>query len=102
MPDVHLGSHTLKSHGVKVAKSHMYDWMILVVLGAIDITLNLIEPFHRFISEQMMNDVSYPFHPDTIPMWAVPVFISSSQSLYLCTLAWLYIHFLISCIRFLQ
>nr|XP_011464515.1 PREDICTED: lipid phosphate phosphatase 2-like [Fragaria vesca subsp. vesca] len=74
MSDVHMGSHTLKSHGVKVAKSHMYDWMILVVLGAIDITLNLIEPFHRFISEQMMNDVSYPFHPDTIPMWAVPIF----------------------------
>ncbi|XP_050376443.1 lipid phosphate phosphatase 2-like [Argentina anserina] len=74
MQNFHMGSHTLKSHGVKVANVHKYDWIILLLLAAIDLTLNLIEPFHRFISEEMMTDVSYPFHPDTIPMWAVPIY----------------------------
>ncbi|KAK9925813.1 hypothetical protein M0R45_023078 [Rubus argutus] len=74
MPEIHLGSHTLKSHGAKVANVHKYDWIILLVLGAIDITLNVIEPFHRFVGEEMMTDMKYPFHEDTIPMWAVPIY----------------------------
>lgn len=85
MTEIHLGSHTLKSHGAKLANVHKYDWIILLVLGAIDITLNVIEPFHRFVGEEMMTDMKYPFHEDTIPMWAVPVciytYISYSQSL---------------------
>lgn len=75
MPDFQLESHTLKSHGVKVAKVHKYDWLILLLLAAVDITLNVIEPFHRFVGEEMMTDLKYPFHKDTIPFWAVPVCI---------------------------
>ncbi|CAL9031630.1 unnamed protein product, partial [Prunus brigantina] len=74
MPDFQLESHTLKSHGVKVAKVHKYDWLILLLLAAVDITLNVIEPFHRFVGEEMMTDLKYPFHKDTIPFWAVPIY----------------------------
>ncbi|KAM5570502.1 lipid phosphate phosphatase 2 [Rosa sericea] len=74
MPEIQLGTHTLKSHGLKVANVHKYDWMILLVLGAIDITLNVIEPFHRFLNQDMMTDLKYPFQPDTVPMWCVPIY----------------------------
>lgn len=73
MPEIMLGSHTVKSHGVKVARGHMHDWIILLVLAAIDIGLNVIEPFHRFVGKGMMADLRYPFKGDTIPFWAVPV-----------------------------
>ena len=73
MPEIMLGSHTVKSHGVKVARGHMHDWIILLVLGVIDIVLNVVEPFHRFVGKGMMADLRYPFKDDTIPIWAVPV-----------------------------
>ncbi|KAF7816155.1 putative lipid phosphate phosphatase 4 isoform X1 [Senna tora] len=60
--------------GSKLAVAHKHDWVILVVLMAIDGFLNLIEPFHRYVGEDMMTDLKYPFHEDTIPMWAVPIF----------------------------
>ncbi|XVF50618.1 hypothetical protein PTKIN_Ptkin04bG0116100 [Pterospermum kingtungense] len=72
MTDILLGAHTLTSHGVKVARIHLYDWIILLLLVAIDALLNLIEPFHRFVGEGMMTDLKFPFHKDTIPFWAVP------------------------------
>ncbi|RXH96589.1 hypothetical protein DVH24_009093 [Malus domestica] len=75
MPEMQLGSHTLRSHGVKVAKLlHKYDWLILLLLAAVDVTLNLIEPFHRFVGKEMMTDLKYPFQKDTIPFWAVPIY----------------------------
>lgn len=73
MAKIMLGSHTVKSHGWAVAREHLHDWLILVVLGLIDIVLNVIEPFHRYIGPDMMTDLTFPFFEDTIPMWAVPV-----------------------------
>ena len=73
MAEIHLGSHTLQSHGTKVARVHMHDWLILLLLAVIDGILNLIEPFHRFIGQDMMIDLTYPFQEDTVPFWAVPV-----------------------------
>lgn len=73
MTDILLGAHTLSSHGVKVLRIHLYDWLILLLLVAIDAFLNLIEPFHRYVGEEMMTDLKFPFHEDTIPAWAVPV-----------------------------
>ncbi|XP_021292326.1 lipid phosphate phosphatase 2-like [Herrania umbratica] len=72
MSEILLGAHTLTSHGVKVARIHLYDWLILVCLVVIDGLLNFIEPFHRFVGEEMMTDLKFPFHKDTIPFWAVP------------------------------
>ncbi|XP_030455351.1 lipid phosphate phosphatase 2-like [Syzygium oleosum] len=73
MPDIELGSHTIKSHGFKVATTHKHDWLILLLLMVIEAVLLLIEPFHRFVGEDMMTDMKYPLKANTVPFWAVPI-----------------------------
>ncbi|KDO76879.1 hypothetical protein CISIN_1g021787mg [Citrus sinensis] len=73
MPEIQLGAHTVRSHGLKVLKLHMHDWLILLLLGVIEIILNVIEPFHRFVGEDMMTDLRYPMKDNTVPFWAVPL-----------------------------
>lgn len=73
MPEIQLGAHTLRSHGARVARFHMHDWIILLLLIVADGLLNIIEPFHRFVGEQMMTDLSYPMKDNTVPFWAVPL-----------------------------
>ncbi|CAL4998244.1 unnamed protein product [Urochloa decumbens] len=73
MADIQLGSHTIRSHGRKVARLHMYDWIILLCLAVLDGLLNIIEPFHRFVGRDMMTDLRYPLKGNTIPFWAVPL-----------------------------
>lgn len=73
MPEIQLGAHTLRSHGVQVARIHMHDWLILLLLIIIDIILNVIEPFHRFVGKGMMEDLMYPLKDNTVPFWAVPI-----------------------------
>lgn len=76
MREVQLGSHTVRSHGVTVAKMHMHDWWILMLLGLIWIILNKIHPFYRFVGKDMMTDLKYPLKSNTVPVWAVPVSFS--------------------------
>uniref|UniRef100_A0A452ZS68 Phosphatidic acid phosphatase type 2/haloperoxidase domain-containing protein n=2 Tax=Aegilops tauschii subsp. strangulata TaxID=200361 RepID=A0A452ZS68_AEGTS len=64
----------LRTHGAKMARRHMYDWIVLLLLAAIEVVLNLITPFHRFVAEFMMDDLRYPMKPNTIPVWAVPIY----------------------------
>ncbi|RLM98406.1 hypothetical protein C2845_PM06G01270 [Panicum miliaceum] len=64
----------LKTHGSKVARLHLFDWVVLALLVAIDVGLNLIEPFHRFVGEDMMTDLRYPLKSNTVPVWAVPIY----------------------------
>ncbi|KAL0431106.1 UNVERIFIED_CONTAM: Lipid phosphate phosphatase 2 [Sesamum radiatum] len=66
--------HTVRSHGSKLARLHKHDWLILLLLVAMDIGLNVIEPFHRYVSAELMTDLKYPFKKDTVPMWAVPIY----------------------------
>ncbi|KAG6410374.1 hypothetical protein SASPL_128432 [Salvia splendens] len=73
MPEIQLGAHTLRSHGAQVARFHMHDWFILFLLVAIDISLNVIEPFHRFVGQDMMTELKYPLKDNTVPIWAVPI-----------------------------
>lgn len=73
MPEIQLGTHTIRSHGVQVVKFHMHDWLILALLAFLDLGLNLIEPFHRFVGEDMMTDLKYPMKGNTVPFWAVPI-----------------------------
>ena len=73
MPEIQLGAHTLRSHGAKVARIHMHDWLILLLLVVIEVILNLIEPFHRFVGEKMMEDLKSPLKGNTVPIWAVLV-----------------------------
>ncbi|PVH65083.1 hypothetical protein PAHAL_2G419600 [Panicum hallii] len=40
----------LKTHGTRVARLHLLDWVVLALLVALDGALNAIEPFHRFVS----------------------------------------------------
>ncbi|XP_068636558.1 lipid phosphate phosphatase 2-like isoform X1 [Aristolochia californica] len=73
MREVQLGAHTIRSHGVKVAKTHMHDWIILLLLGVIIVILNVIHPFYRFVGVDMMPDLKYPLKGNTVPFWAVPM-----------------------------
>lgn len=71
MSDSQFGAN---SHVLKLVRRHRLDWLTLLLLGLIDGLLNLIEPFHRYLSEEMLTpDIKYPYHHDTIPMWSVPV-----------------------------
>ncbi|WCJ25316.1 lipid phosphate phosphatase 3 [Euphorbia peplus] len=74
MREVQLGSHTVRSHAVTVARTHVHDWVILILLGLIEILLNIMQPFYRFVSKDMMTDLKYPMKSNTVPIWTVPVY----------------------------
>lgn len=69
-----IGAYTIQSRGVRLAGSHKHDWIILVLLMGIDVGLNVISPFHRFVGEGMMDDLKYPMKSNTVPVWAVPLY----------------------------
>ncbi|XP_019172603.1 PREDICTED: lipid phosphate phosphatase 2-like [Ipomoea nil] len=73
MPQLQLGAQTFRSHGTEIARIHMHDWIILFLLLVIEVVLNVIEPFHRFVGADMMTDLKYPMKDNTIPVWAVPI-----------------------------
>ncbi|XP_060194578.1 lipid phosphate phosphatase 2-like isoform X1 [Lycium barbarum] len=74
MRDAQLVSHTVRSHGITVARTHLNDWMILILLFMIVILLNAIHPFYRFVGKDMMEDLKYPLKSNTVPIWAVPMY----------------------------
>ncbi|KAL4324028.1 hypothetical protein GQ457_11G005290 [Hibiscus cannabinus] len=74
MQEVHLGSHTVRSHGAALARTHMHDWLILLLLVVIEVILYIIHPFYRFVGKDMMEDLRYPFKSNTVPVWAVPMY----------------------------
>lgn len=71
--EIEGGPHTVRSHGFSLARTHMHDWLILILLGVIILGLNVIHPFHRFVGRDMMSDLKFPHKDNTIPSWAVPV-----------------------------
>ncbi|KAL5058771.1 hypothetical protein RYX36_030375 [Vicia faba] len=71
--EVQLDSHTMSSHGYAVARIHMHDWFMLLLLVLIEITLYMIHPFYRFVGKEMMTDLKYPLKSNTVPVWAVPM-----------------------------
>lgn len=64
---------------MKVARTHKHDWLILILLVIIEAVLLVIEPFHRFLGEEMMTDFKYPLQDNTVPFWAVPVSNSNNS-----------------------
>ncbi|KAI6677094.1 hypothetical protein NL676_037890 [Syzygium grande] len=74
MDEVELGRHTIKSHGAALAKNHMHDWLILLLLALLEVMLYIIHPFYRFVGKDMMTDLKYPMKRNTVPIWAVPVY----------------------------
>lgn len=73
MRDVQPGPHTVRSHGVMLARNHMHDWLILILLLAMVAVLNVIHPFKRFVGKDMMTDLKFPLKDNTVPVWSVPV-----------------------------
>ncbi|CAK9171745.1 unnamed protein product [Ilex paraguariensis] len=74
MREVHLGSPlTVRSHGVTLARTHVHDWLILALLVMIEVVLNVINPFYRFVGKNMTTDLKYSLKDNTISLWAVPV-----------------------------
>uniref|UniRef100_A0A0D9UWJ8 Phosphatidic acid phosphatase type 2/haloperoxidase domain-containing protein n=1 Tax=Leersia perrieri TaxID=77586 RepID=A0A0D9UWJ8_9ORYZ len=71
--EVQLISHTIQTHGVRLARKHLHDWVVLVLLGALVIALHYAAPFGRFIGKGMMTDISYPVKQSTVPAWGVPI-----------------------------
>ncbi|KAL7607128.1 hypothetical protein Lser_V15G19797 [Lactuca serriola] len=69
-----LGTHTMRSHGFMVAKTHIHDWLILLLLAILMIVLNCIHPFYRYVGKDMMTDLKYPLQDNTVPIWSVPVY----------------------------
>ncbi|KAL3510705.1 hypothetical protein ACH5RR_030106 [Cinchona calisaya] len=70
----HRCGHTVKSHGAKVARSHKHDWLILLLLVTLEVILNVIHPFYRFVGKDMLTDLKYPMKDNTVPVWAVPLY----------------------------
>lgn len=83
MPEIQFGAHTVRSHGAKVARVHMHDWLILLLLVVMLVVLNIIEPFHRFVGKDMLTDLTYPYKNNTIPFWVVQVCIQTNKLLEL-------------------
>ncbi|RWR85510.1 lipid phosphate phosphatase 2-like protein isoform X1 [Cinnamomum micranthum f. kanehirae] len=75
MPEIQLGGHTIASHGVKLARLHVLDWLIVVLLGTIELILKFVAPFNRFIGEDMMTDIKYPMKSNIVPFWAVQIVV---------------------------
>lgn len=73
MPEILLGSHTVQTHGFKLAKSHKHDWAILILLAAVMMVLNVIHPFHRFVNKDIMTGLKYPLQSNTVPIWAAAI-----------------------------
>ncbi|CAN0871429.1 Putative lipid phosphate phosphatase 3, chloroplastic [Linum grandiflorum] len=74
MREVDLGAHTIKTHGARVARSHLFDWLILVLLGVVEIVLLTIHPFSRFVGKDMMVDIRYPMKDNTVPTWSIALY----------------------------
>ncbi|XP_021727092.1 putative lipid phosphate phosphatase 3, chloroplastic isoform X2 [Chenopodium quinoa] len=67
-------AYSIKSHGATIARTHLHDWLILILLVVIEIILNVISPFYRFVGKDMMTDLKYPLKSNTVPVWAVPIY----------------------------
>lgn len=64
----------IRTHGVTVAWTYIYDWLILMLIGILLIIIHLIHPFYRFVGRDTMIDLKYPLKENTVPFWAVPVY----------------------------
>ncbi|GAB2280031.1 Putative lipid phosphate phosphatase 3, chloroplastic [Dionaea muscipula] len=67
-------AYTIQSHGARLARLHCRDWLILVLLVVLEVILNVIHPFYRFVGKDMMTDFRYPLKPNTVPVWSVPLY----------------------------
>ncbi|XP_030452196.2 lipid phosphate phosphatase 2-like isoform X1 [Syzygium oleosum] len=69
-----IASNMMRSSGMMVARTYIYDWLILMVLVVIGSLLHLIHPFYRFVGKDMMTNLKYPLKSNSVPFWAVPTY----------------------------
>ncbi|KAI3986263.1 hypothetical protein MKX01_028544 [Papaver californicum] len=53
----------------------MHDWLIFLLPMVIGVVLNVIEPFHRFVGQDMTTDLMYPLQGNTVPFWGVSLVV---------------------------
>ncbi|KQK02600.1 putative lipid phosphate phosphatase 3, chloroplastic [Brachypodium distachyon] len=68
-----VGSHTIQTHGARLARKHTHDWVVLILLAAAVLALHYAPSFARFVGKDMMTDIKYPVKQSTVPAWAVPI-----------------------------
>ncbi|KAF8010173.1 hypothetical protein BT93_J0964 [Corymbia citriodora subsp. variegata] len=69
-----IASNMMRSNGMKVVRTHIYDWLILMLLVVIESLLHFIHPFYCFVGKGMMTNLKYPPKSDTVPIWAIPMY----------------------------
>uniref|UniRef100_A0A0E0MR46 Phosphatidic acid phosphatase type 2/haloperoxidase domain-containing protein n=1 Tax=Oryza rufipogon TaxID=4529 RepID=A0A0E0MR46_ORYRU len=55
--EVQLGPHTIQTHGVRLARNHLHDWVVLILLAAVVIALHFAPPFSRFVGKGVLYSV---------------------------------------------
>ncbi|GAA0149308.1 phosphatase [Lithospermum erythrorhizon] len=68
------GGYSVKTYGAKLAWIHRNDWIVLLLLVGIELVLNIIHPFYRFVGRDMLDDLKFPFKGNTVPIWSVPLY----------------------------
>ncbi len=60
---------------LSLIKYHWTDWVCLVILIIIEIILEVIHPYKRYVGPKnfVTGELLYPMHSQTIPFYAVPV-----------------------------
>lgn len=66
MREIHLRSHTIQTHGARLARKHTHDWVVLVFLAAVVLALHYAPPFSRFVGKDMMTDIRYPVKQNSL------------------------------------
>ncbi|KAK9118609.1 hypothetical protein Scep_016702 [Stephania cephalantha] len=74
MMEVQHGRPNMRSHGVRVARAHFRNWLLVVLFGGTEIILFIIDPFHSFVGIDLMTKLKYPRKNITIHFWVVPLF----------------------------
>lgn len=59
----------------KLFLHHWKDWLFVVVLFIMEIVLNVIHPYRRYLGKEMFvtGEYMYPLEKQTVPVAAVPV-----------------------------
>jgi membrane-associated phospholipid phosphatase len=58
----------------QVAPSWMWDTLWMAVLSCLGIFLEFQDPFEQYLVPALLPRLSYPYTPNSVPTWALPVF----------------------------
>ncbi|EFJ15968.1 hypothetical protein SELMODRAFT_117725 [Selaginella moellendorffii] len=58
---------------LELARRHILDWIVVVLLGGAFYGLHVLHPFQRFVGRYMLDDLRYPMKSSTVSFVYVPV-----------------------------